>query len=239
MDIGIGAFHSMGYDCTSTEKTQEDHEFYFQDIILLVEDRLFKVPARNFITESEVFETMFKLPQNPDVIADGLSNNQPLRLEGVKSDDFRQLLRVMFPSGIDRHETLTTEQWVSVLALSTQWDMTAIRSEAIKKVREGLASESDKSLLPHKLLNLGQTHRVDEWVKAAIAFFVKRQEPMGPNDAKIIGIDNAFKIASLRECCIIDIYQKSFRVAEERPKLGHMVDTKRIEQLFGLESSGN
>jgi hypothetical protein len=69
--------------------------------LIKVEDRLFKVPARNFITESEVFETMFKLPQNPDVKADGLSNNQPLRLEGVKSDDFRQLLRVMYP----RYET--------------------------------------------------------------------------------------------------------------------------------------
>ena len=40
---------------------------------------------------------MFKLPQNPDVVPDGLLNDQPLRLEGVKSDDFRQLLRVMYP----------------------------------------------------------------------------------------------------------------------------------------------
>jgi hypothetical protein len=44
---------------------------------------------------------MFKLPQNPDVAADGLSNDQPLRLDGVKSQDFRQLLRVMYP----RYET--------------------------------------------------------------------------------------------------------------------------------------
>ena len=44
---------------------------------------------------------MFKLPQNPDIAADGLSDDQPLRLEGVKSDEFRQLLRVMYP----RYET--------------------------------------------------------------------------------------------------------------------------------------
>jgi hypothetical protein len=44
---------------------------------------------------------MFKLPQNPDIAADGLSDDQPLRLEGVKSDGFRQLLRVMYP----RYET--------------------------------------------------------------------------------------------------------------------------------------
>ena len=65
--------------------------------LIKVENSLFKVAARNFITESEVFATMFKLPQNPDVVADGLSNDQPLRLEGIKSDDFRQLLRVMYP----------------------------------------------------------------------------------------------------------------------------------------------
>lgn len=49
---------------------------------------------------------MFKLPQNPDVVADGLSNDQPLRLDGVKSEDFRQLLRVMYPrydTDIDMH----------------------------------------------------------------------------------------------------------------------------------------
>lgn len=40
---------------------------------------------------------MFKLPQNPDTTADGLSDDQPLRLEGIKRDDFRQLLRVMYP----------------------------------------------------------------------------------------------------------------------------------------------
>jgi len=221
---------------TSTVKAQEDHEFYFQDIILLVENSLFKVAARNFITESDVFATMFQLPQNPDVVADGLSNDQPLRLEGVKSDDFRQLLRVMYPSGIGKHETLTTEQWISVLALSTQWDMAAIRAEAIKNVRAGLADLAPEALIPHKLLNLGQTYRVDDWVMTAIIFFIKRKEPMGPNDAEIIGIENAFKIASLRECCVQDF--QSFRVVEERPKLiGAMADKKRIEQLFGLEIS--
>jgi len=235
----------MPVDCVAllpiTAKAQ-DHEFYFQDIIILVENRLFKVPARNFIAESEVFETMFKLPQNPNVTADGLSNDQPLRLEGVKSDDFRQLLRVMYPSGIDRCETLTTEQWISVLALSTQWDMTAIRSQAIKKVRASLVADNQ---LPYKLLNLGQTHRVDEWVKTAIIFFVKRKEPMGMNDAEIIGVENAFKIASLRESCVISGLEnyyspmKPFRVLEQRPELGPIADTKRIEQLFGLGSSGN
>ena len=121
------------------------------------------------------------------------------------------------------------------MVLSTQWDMTAIRAEAIKNVRAALPPDG---LLPHSLLNLGQTHRVDEWVITAVVFFVKRQEPMGPNDAKTIGIENALKIASLRECCIQDFRTSSFRLLEERPKLtGAITETKRIEQLFGLGSS--
>ena len=115
-----------------------------------------------------------------------------------------------------------------MLALSTQWDMAAIRAEAIKRVRAGLVPNN---LRPHNLFNLGQTHHVDEWVIAAVIFFLQRKEPMAPDDAKIIGIENAFKIASLRECCLNDF--GSIRVLGERPKLsGTITDTKRIEQLF-------
>jgi len=128
------------------------------------------------------------------------------------------------------------EQWISVLALSTQWDMAAIRAEAIKHVRAGLAPNN---LLPHNLLNLGQTHHVDEWVITAVVFFLQRKEPMGPDDAKNIGIENAFKIASLRECCVPEYRSTTFRVAEERPKFEIITDTKRIEQLFEVGSSRN
>jgi hypothetical protein len=124
------------------------------------------------------------------------------------------------------------EQWVSVLALSTQWDMTAIRAKAIKNVRAALAPDN---LQPHKLLNLGQTHHVDEWVITAIVFFIKRKEPMGPNDAEIIGVENALKIASLRECCVRQLGFPGFQLVEERHEIvGGINDTKRIEQLFGL-----
>ena len=122
--------------------------------------------------------------------------------------------------------------------LSAQWEMTKIRAEAFKNVKKALAPDN---LLPHKLLNLGQTHRVDEWIRTAIVFFVVRKEPMGPNDAEIIGMENAFKIASLRECCQCIGTQwgnldPEIILLEERPELvGDIFDTKRIEQLFGIQ----
>ena len=40
---------------------------------------------------------MFRLPVASGAVPDGLSDEQPLLLEGVGRDDFTQLLRVMFP----------------------------------------------------------------------------------------------------------------------------------------------
>jgi hypothetical protein len=62
-----------------------------------VEDTLFRVPRRYFEQESEVFHDMFRLPVAEDAIPDGCSDEQPLRLDGILKEDFRQLLRVMFP----------------------------------------------------------------------------------------------------------------------------------------------
>lgn len=128
------------------------------------------------------------------------------------------------------------EQWISVLALSTQWDMIAIRAKAIKNLRAALTPDN---LHPHKLLNLGQTYHVDEWVLSAILFFIMRKEPMGPNDSETIGVENAFKIASLRECCVQDSSTmfRTIRVLEERPRLiGSITDMKRVGKLFGLQT---
>ena len=64
-----------------------------------MENQLFKVPRRNFEIESGVFSNMFQFPAP---VEDGYvlgrsSDDQPLRLEGIKKSDFLQLLRVMFP----------------------------------------------------------------------------------------------------------------------------------------------
>jgi len=127
------------------------------------------------------------------------------------------------------------EQWLTVLALSTRWDMTAIRAEAIKNVKEALNRDG---LDPHnfKLLTLGQTYRVDEWVIIAVISLIKRQEPIGLDDANVIGVENALKIASLRECSqqIRLMEGPGFRLVARPQMHGVINSTKIIEELFGL-----
>jgi hypothetical protein len=62
-----------------------------------VEDTLFRVPRSYLEEESEVFREMYQLPIAENTTPDGCSDEQPLRLDGVKKEDFRQLLRVLIP----------------------------------------------------------------------------------------------------------------------------------------------
>jgi hypothetical protein len=60
-----------------------------------VEGCLFKVPRQPFENNSQIFRDMFGMPEIVDSPREGSSDEHPLRLEGVKSWNFEQLLRVM------------------------------------------------------------------------------------------------------------------------------------------------
>ncbi len=47
--------------------------------------------------ESEVFSKMFTLPPPPGEEVEGQSDDKPIRLEGVKKEEFRSLLRLLYP----------------------------------------------------------------------------------------------------------------------------------------------
>ena len=67
-------------------------------MLIQVGNTLFKVPRRKFEDGSETFKDMFALPvkADGDGIAEGTSDEHPLVLEGIETDEFRSLLRAMF-----------------------------------------------------------------------------------------------------------------------------------------------
>lgn len=90
-----------------------DDQFYLRSAIFEVEDVLFQLPIANFVRESEVFKTLFEVPQprlstttrvegegpNGDEDGDdveGATDANPIRLAGVKKDDFKNLVRIMY-----------------------------------------------------------------------------------------------------------------------------------------------
>ncbi|EMD34251.1 hypothetical protein CERSUDRAFT_158602 [Gelatoporia subvermispora B] len=180
------------HDATKVIGTPSKHpNFYFTDVVFLVEGVLFKVHRRNFENDSEVFQTMFSLPIAEGEIADGSSDEHPLVLRGIKQDDFVQLLRVMFPH-YDSEDPLTLNQWISVLNLSTMWRFDRLRAIAIRK----LSAMLDE---PIQRIVLAQTYHVTEWLVPALNALARRAEPLQPADVEQIGVDYALKIAAVRE----------------------------------------
>ena len=57
-----------------------------------VEDRLFRVPSYRFIKESPEFSEMYKL-----VDVQTYDDGNPIKLEMVTQEDFRSLLKVLYP----------------------------------------------------------------------------------------------------------------------------------------------
>ncbi len=60
-----------------------------------VENQLFRVARHLFVNTSEVFSTMFSLPQDNVGVVDGSDDEHPLVLQGVESADFENILEAL------------------------------------------------------------------------------------------------------------------------------------------------
>jgi len=155
---------------------------------------------------------MFALPPTDEGI-EGQSDDRPIHLEGVKKDDFKQLLKLLYPR-YHRHLfeiipvlnelcsrkfatpfEFSTDQWTSVLELSTKWAMDGVRNFAINKLYAKLR------MSPHELILLGKKFNVEEFLFVGVETLIRRAKPLDEEDVRRIGIAEVLKIASIRECC--------------------------------------
>ncbi|CAA7262792.1 unnamed protein product [Cyclocybe aegerita] len=78
-------------------RLKRDDRYYFEDgsCVFLVEDTLFNVHRSILSKDSSSFSTMFSLPQG-NVIAEGLSDDNPIVLSGDTPDEFRHFLWALY-----------------------------------------------------------------------------------------------------------------------------------------------
>jgi hypothetical protein len=72
-----------------------DPELCFDVIVVQVEDHITRVPRRLF-AKSPVFQDMLSLPQATSAIPEGMDDQHPLKLEGVKYNDYKLFVRTAF-----------------------------------------------------------------------------------------------------------------------------------------------
>jgi len=111
------------------------HHFYFVDgtVVLRVGNTLFKIHRHFLATHSPVFEGLFTL-NNPSP-TEGIDDDHPIVLPGDDPVDFCRLLYIFYPNQPFITPQFTAEQWLSVLILSTKYDMETIRQPTIAKLQ--------------------------------------------------------------------------------------------------------
>ncbi|TFK45102.1 hypothetical protein BDQ12DRAFT_621719 [Crucibulum laeve] len=205
-DTGISLSSGTSRAPNSSGKIVRDNTYYCHDVIILVEDCLFKVPHRYLIQESEFFQQMFQLPAGQTSVVDGLTDEQPLRIEFIKKHEFRQLLKILYPrpsfrpSDDDEVFNLTLDEWTSVLKLSTMWGMDRVRAFTISKM--GILLKSN----PVTQVILAREYHVDQWLLPGLNMLVKRAEMITTHEVELLGVDSALEIMKIRECAQVNNY---------------------------------
>ncbi|TFK24113.1 hypothetical protein FA15DRAFT_694653 [Coprinopsis marcescibilis] len=162
--------------------------FYFENVVFQVENVLYKVPRDNFVKHSEIFESMFQLPNSSK---EGTCNEFPIKLEGYKKSDFESLLKLLYLSWrnnplLENSEKLTQSDWIGVLHMANRWQMLKIRETAIKNV-------VISSVRPVEKVLLGRDCRVPAWVVEGYSEMICNAET-DLEDFDTVGIESAMKL---------------------------------------------
>ncbi|KAJ7133949.1 hypothetical protein C8R43DRAFT_1022665 [Mycena crocata] len=165
-------------------------KYYFETVIFQVEECLFKIPRYHFERSSEIFATMFSLPTSAE--GEVLTDQNPIKLEGISSVDFERLLEVLYPLAVTL-PTMSKDCWISILRLATLWRFLAVRELAISKLDSQVRNTLEGIILARK-------YHVAQWLRSAIAVLVQAPHPaMALADIQIIEWETATQIYRIRE----------------------------------------
>ncbi|KAG6328814.1 hypothetical protein ID866_10276 [Astraeus odoratus] len=180
---------------------------------------------------------MFSLPQGDQVTVEGLSDENPIRLDGVSKNDFEQLLKALFHR---KHGSLPClpdgiEEWTSVLKLSTTWDFKAVRQAAIDVLNVSQIGPVDRVVLARQ-------YDIKDWLLPALNHLAQRPEPTSLEEAGRMGIDFALKLASVRErIAVTYTYTNSpyeqftrFMLGNSRANVQSLDFSEQIRTVFAL-----
>ncbi|KAI0078035.1 hypothetical protein K474DRAFT_1706761 [Panus rudis PR-1116 ss-1] len=181
-------------DADGSERLERDSEYYFDDqlITFAVERKLFRVHRYFLVRDSEFFRDLFSIPSPPGEIVEGTSDDRPIRLEGVKIDEFRCLLRFFYDSTYGC-SIITLEDWISLLSISTRYIFTKIRDLAVLRI------STQSAVTPIQKITLAHQFDIPQWIPPALVDLCKRQEPIDDEEAECLGIRTVVKIAQARE----------------------------------------
>jgi len=150
-----------------------------------VDDILYRVHRYFFCRDSNIFMTrLSRLP------AQGASSLPVISIENVKSKDFDAFLSILYPLDFNALEEHSVEELSSILDLSTRWGFHSIREFSIRRLNPPT---------PLQRLILGRKCGIDQWIPLALRELCERPQPLSPDEARVMELDDVVLIVSVRE----------------------------------------
>jgi len=208
---------------------ERDPSYYLPTKIFLVDGILFQIHVDILARESEVFKDIMSLPVFPDGYAEGVCDENPIRLEGVFKDAFRQLLRVLYPSkAIGCAEVLSFSQWTLVLELADRYCMDSLRRHAISKM------EHIQQVDPVDKLVLARRFNVSQWLLPSFTEILQRSNSLDHRAVDSLGVETVLRLVAIRDRMPWQSSRGYYgsQLELERPAITHINLTETIFEQF-------
>jgi hypothetical protein len=197
---------------SSTNNPPRHNQYYITgaDLIVLVEDTLFRI-HRYFLTrDSAHFRNELPSPPSPGDLSKGSSDNNPLVLNDVLKVDFERLLWVFYNPKYSLYDA-GIEEWISVLKLAHKWDFIEAKALAIREIE-------NISVPPLRKVVLYQTYEIDRnLLKPALTALTIRDEPLEIEEGREIGLETAMGVAKAREIARTPVFSGKKSVNPRSP----------------------
>ncbi|KDR81819.1 hypothetical protein GALMADRAFT_58610 [Galerina marginata CBS 339.88] len=182
-----------------TDLVQRDDEYYMESnfVVFQVENKLFRIPTYLLAKESQFFGGMFMLPPPAGDDVEGSSPTNPIILpDEFRSEDFKNLMKALYPKSISLRLSLLKSEWVSILKLSTKWYFLKLRAMAI------LELNSMQELTSIEKITLGRENKILSWVTAGFLDLAQREATITDDEALAVDLNyitTAYRLFRVRE----------------------------------------
>jgi hypothetical protein len=217
---------------SSTTNGSHHGDYYINgaDLIIRVEDILFRVHRYFFIRDSEFFRKKLPHPQSPgDSAKEGSSDSNPLVLDDALKVDFERFLWVFYNPKYSLYDA-SVEDWTAILKLASQWDFIEVKALAIRELE-------NLQIPPLPKIVLYQKYAIDrKLLQPALTALTMRDEPLTIDEGRELTLETALELAKAREIARSPVFKKSGNPRSPVNLAGVELDAL-INDVFHLPSS--
>ncbi|KAI0790032.1 hypothetical protein C8Q75DRAFT_763698 [Abortiporus biennis] len=176
---------------------KRDEHYYISDgnVVIAVENVLFKLHRSRLDAYSPVFREMWSIPTptSEGGSEEGQSDENPIILHGIKAIDFTRFLWIVYPLDLGVYEAKTVEDWKSILDQAERWQVDSLRTLAAEQLHK-------LDILPVAKISLWNKYNLDRsMLSESFRDLCVRAESLTEEEAMDLGMAIFIKVAKGRD----------------------------------------